>query len=525
MIHQLPLEVINQITAAEVIDSAAAVVRELGENAIDAQATRVTVRVTQDHSIEVTDNGCGMELADLERAALAHSTSKVSSLSDLKTIRSLGFRGNALFSLAQLADLTISSRAQGWGWQLVYDAGGVPAAPPRELAIAPGTIVKVENLFSRFELRHQNQPSWSQQLRQMQLTIQELAIAHPQISWQAKLGSQNLEIYGSDLSQVLLQVIPNLQQQDLGIATEQYLQVVCTLSDRYSRSRPDWLKILVNGRVVDLPELNQVILQRYSQMLPRQRYPVCIVNLNLPPDQVDWHRQPQKRQVYVKDLGHWQAQLDQLILQVQRSPNYFGTNPISNPVSQITRLSSLAEPELEYAPQPLLKAIAQVQQTYILAEHGNGIYLVEQHVAHERVLFEQIEHQWQMVTLDPPLVIELCELERDRLDSWGWMIEPFGKQHWLIRTIPQILQGSPDLLSLITQLAQCADLATAKATAACNQAIRNGQVLSLEQMQELLKQWHRTNNPRTCPHGRPICLSLDNDHLARFFRRNWLIQS
>ncbi|MDX1978033.1 MAG: DNA mismatch repair endonuclease MutL [Pseudanabaenaceae cyanobacterium bins.68] len=516
MIQRLPTEVISQIAAAEVIDSGAAVVRELAENAIDAQATRIAIAVTPDHSIQLTDNGWGMELADLQQAALAHSTSKVSSLRDLQQLNSLGFRGNALFSLAQLANLTITSRAQDLGWQIVYDSTGMPASPPRQVAIAPGTSVKVEDLFSRFTLRQQSQPSWSQQLRQIQIAIQELAIAQPQISWQAKLGKQSLEIYAGQVSQVLTQVIPGLNEQDLGTAEQPNLQITCSLSDRFSRVRPDWIKVVLNGRVIDLPELNQVILQRYSQMLPRQRYPVCVVSLNLPPEQVDWHRQPHKRQVYVQNLGDWQAKLDQLILQVQRSPL------TSNPIAKITKLPTLAEPTLEYA--PLLKAIAQVQATYILAEHSGGIYLVEQHVAHERVLFEQIEQQWQMVTLDSPVLIELTTLERDRLDSWGFRIEPFGKQNWLLRTVPQILQASPDLIPLLTQLAQSPSLEIAKATAACNSAIRNGTALSLEQMQNLLNQWHKTQNPRTCPHGRPICLSLDNDHLARFFRRNWLVK-
>jgi len=231
MIHSLPKEVVHRIAAGEVIDSLAAVVRELTENAIDAQATRIAIAINSATELRVSDNGWGMSLTDLEHAALPHSTSKIQQLPDLESIASLGFRGEALFGVAQLANLQIASRNDDLGWQIVYDHNGFPTSQ-KQVAIANGTVVEVGNLFSSLYSRSQALPSIAQQLRQVQNLIYDLAIAQPQISWQVELYSNhNLSIYGGEVKDILLQILPRLKESDLVSGGDQSVQITLGLSD------------------------------------------------------------------------------------------------------------------------------------------------------------------------------------------------------------------------------------------------------------------------------------------------------
>ena len=192
-IHALPIEVVHLIAAGEVIDSLAAVVRELAENAIDAKATRIVISIWTDTlSVQVSDNGCGMAIADLSQAATPHTTSKITNAADLQKINSLGFRGEALYSLVQLADLNICSRPmlEPVGYQAHYDEQGNLHFQPKVVAIAKGTVVTVRNLFSRYPNRLQSLPTSSQQVRKVQLQIQQMAIANPQINWQVTLNQK-----------------------------------------------------------------------------------------------------------------------------------------------------------------------------------------------------------------------------------------------------------------------------------------------------------------------------------------------
>ncbi len=171
-----------------------------------------------------------------------------------------------------------------------------------------------------------------------------------------------------------------------------------------------------------------------------------------------------------------------------------------------------------------LKAVAQINKTYIVAEHPGGMWLIEQHIAHERVLYEQICEHWKLVKCEPPIILyQLSPEQIEQLQRINLEIEPFGEQLWAIRQVPALLQQREDCAEAILELSKGGDLNTAQVAVACRSAIRNGTTLSLPQMQQLLDEWQRTRNPRTCPHGRPIYLSLEESALARFFRRNWVI--
>lgn len=595
-IQPLPSEVINLIAAGEVIDSLAAVVRELVENSIDAGATRIVVHLSPAQwRVRIADNGSGMDLLNLKLAAAAHSTSKIASCEDLWKINTLGFRGEALHSLAQLAQLEILSRRAiaSEGWRVVYDTQG-EAALVETVAIAPGTVVTVSNLFGTWVERRQGLPPMAQQMKAVQATIGQIALCHPHVTWQVWQNDRQWftlcpgattghllpqlirQVRLSDLHHLKVEVpTPNCageqesrgaegqgaqgakEKSSLGIKPTgtanqtSALTLVIGLPDRCHRHRPDWVRVAVNGRMVKLPELEQTILTALARTLPRDRYPVCFLHLGIAPDQINWNRQPAKAEIYLHNLSYWQEQIQKVIDQALRLSEALLPEAVHN--SRVCQLIKAAEekgiygtrrsiqsesedsgvrsqeqnsslPHSSLLTPHSLKAIAQVHNTYILAEHPAGMWLVEQHIAHERVLYEQLCDRWQLVSLESPKILNnLSFTQLSQLQRLGLEVDPFGEQVWAIRSAPAMLLDRDDCADALLELSLGGDLQTAQVAIACRCAIRNGTSLNLDQMQTLLNQWQRTRNPRTCPHGRPIYLSLEETALARFFRRNWVI--
>ncbi len=518
-IRPLPQEVISLIAAGEVIDSLASAVRELAENAIDAQADRLKIElITHSFTIQVTDNGVGMDYENLQCAALPHTTSKIHRKEDLWHISRLGFRGEALHSLAQLGDLVISSRTPDQAaWKVAYDHQGIPKTAPQQVAQAQGTVVRVAHLFANYPQRRSLLPSMAQQIRQVQKQIYDLAIAHPHISWQVELDHKPwLQIWSADHVQgILTQILPNLRSEDLVSGMTEDLTIVAGLPQRYHRPRPDWLKIIANGRVIKYPDLEQTVLTSFQRTIPRQRFPLCIVHLRLPPQQIDWNRHPDKSAVYLAQVPQIQSKIQQAIDDLLHT---------SQPQSNFQALFKLAETTASYQAKPSLRAIAQVMQTYILAESDDAIYLIEQHIAHERVLYEQLEQQWQIVPLPEPILLpNLTPEQVQQLQSIPLEITPFGANTWAVRSLPKLLVDHPEQVSILLEMSQQKDLTMAMAQLACRTALKNATPLDLAAMQNLLNQWYSTRNRHTCPHGRPICLRLDSDDLARIFRRRWIL--
>ncbi|NHC34013.1 DNA mismatch repair endonuclease MutL [Scytonema millei] len=602
----LPTEVVHLIAAGEVIDSLAAVVRELAENSLDAGATRIVIYLyPQQWRVRIADNGCGMDLENLQACATAHSTSKIRNCEDLWQVTSLGFRGEALHSLAQLAELEIFSRAAeaGEGWRVKYCDRG-EAIETETVAIAPGTVVTVSNLFATWAERRQGMPSLSQQIRAIQNTIQQIALCHPHVTWQVwqddrewftlSPGATTQHLIPQMLRQVSLNDLQYLKVEvptpfeGAGSASVQgaggkraeettqnskfilnsafripnshhsFLQLVLGLPDRCHRHRSDWVRVAVNGRMVKFAELEQTIFSAMARTLPRDRYPVCFLHLRVAPWQIDWNRQPAKTEIYLHHLSHWQEHTTGAIEQILR----LNSNSVSDSAhhTRVTQLIKVAEEKGVYGTSRAiaengsrekraeeaegaegaegattnyqlpttnyhyLKAIAQVHNMYILVEHPGGMWLVEQHIAHERVLYEQLCDRWQLIPLEPPVILnhlslaQIAQLQRLNLE-----VEPFGDRLWAVRSAPAMLVQRDDCADALVELSLGGDLQAAQVATACRCAIRNGTPLSLEEMQTLLNQWQRTRNPRTCPHGRPIYLSLEESTLSRFFRRHWVI--
>ncbi|MTJ30634.1 DNA mismatch repair endonuclease MutL [Aphanizomenon sp. UHCC 0183] len=542
-IQALPTEVVYLITAGEVIDSWVAVVRELVENSLDAGATRIVVSLwPQMWRVRVADNGCGMNLDDLQQAATAHSTSKIHSSADLWKISSLGFRGEALHSLTTLADLEVLSRPLGGseGWRVAYNNEG-EVSQVEVVAIAPGTVVTVNNLFANYEARRQGLPATNQQLKAVQNVIQQIALCHPHVNYQ--IWQNDKEWFticpAPTVGKLIPQILPQVRQGDLHEVNLQIpnlenssLHLVIGLPDRCHRHRPDWVKVAINGRMIKTPELEQTIFSAFHKILPRDRYPVCFLHLTISPEQINWNRNPAKTEIYLNELTFWQEQITEAI---HKSLRISETNiKESIHTTRVSNLLKVAESKGEYnfnsqksqssENQTYLKAIAQLSNTYIVAEHSGGMWLVEQHIAHERVLYEQLCDSWQLVAVETPIIIyQLSQAQVSQLQCIGLDIEPFGDNLWAVRNIPMMLKQREDCAEAILELSWGGDLQTAQVAVACRSAIRNGTKMSLPEMQTLLDNWQRTRNPRTCPHGRPIYLSLEESALARFFRRNWVI--
>ena len=322
-IQILPAEVVDLIAAGEVIDSLSAVVRELVENALDAGATRISVALLPDlWQIQVSDNGKGMILEDLRVCAAPHSTSKICTSKDLWNITSLGFRGEALHSISQVSDLTICSRLSGKldavGWRVNYLKGAVIGE--EAIAIAPGTIVTVTNLFNSLPVRRRGLPPVAQQLKAIQKLIQYIALAHPTITWQVKQNNQPwFHISpGVNSQHILPQFLRKITTSDLRYFREigegnSTLELVLGLPDRAHRYKPDWIKVAVNGRVIRNLELEQTIIERMKRTLPRDRFPIAFLHLHLNPEQLDWNRHPAKEEIYLHSLGYWQEQVSHAI--------------------------------------------------------------------------------------------------------------------------------------------------------------------------------------------------------------------
>lgn len=552
-IHPLPSEVVSSIAAGEVIDSVAAAVRELVENALDAGATRISISLFPElWRLQVADNGRGMASEDLRYCATAHSTSKIHSLDDLYQIASLGFRGEALHSLARVSGLEIASRlplAEGSaGWRATYNSQGEPEIL-ETAALAPGTIVTASNLFGCMPVRRQGLPSLSQQLKAVQTTVHQFALCHPSVTWQVwHDGRPWFKISpGKTARHLLPQLLKTVRSSDLqglelALETPQaspgQLQLVVGLPDRCHRRQPDWVKVAVNGRVVRCLELERAILSAFSRTLPRDRFPVCFLHLKLGPGQIDWNRHPTKAEIYLHSLPFWQEQVVRGIERALRLSQ--ATLPSGLQDRRIGQLLKASEAKGSYraapspggeAPDPSaafpsieLRAVAQVNRTYIVAEHPHGLWLVEQHVAHERCLYEALQDDWQLVPLETPtLLTQLTAKQVEQLQRLGLEVELFGEQMWAVRNAPALLAEREDLEAALIELSWGGDLQAAQVATACRSAIRNGTPLSLPEMQALLDRWKQARHPRTCPHGRPIYLSLEESALARFFRRHWVI--
>lgn len=587
----LPPDVASKIAAGEVVERPASVVKELVENSLDAGANRIIVDIDGGGTklIRVADNGHGIPAGEVELAFQRYATSKINDISDLDRITTLGFRGEALPSIASIAEVTLTTRSvdDDNGTAITFRYGR--PAEFRSIGSPVGTSVFVRELFRELPGRRKFLKSVHTEMGHVSQIVEHYALAYPEVAFQlsseGKLvfhtsGQGSVRdvmgiLHGYDVADALISVDSRGQTilDDNSVDGVSILEASINgyvSPPHLSRGSRAYISFFVNRRWVRSPMLVTALEEAYRGQLMVDRHPIAVLCLSVPPQELDVNVHPTKREVrFYKEHDIfrlvqqtvWQAlkssaqtpPLDQI--DTSSSPIYGSAQPgsllISKPGNKedmaipltsgnADLISSYSERSDNYskATTSILRVVGQVADTYIVAEGADGMYLIDQHAAHERVLLERIRAQQsksepEAQGLLEPILFQLSPSQtimiRDHLavlEEVGFGLEPFGDNAYLLRQVPTVLMGKDLRMSLIDYIAAIqreagrSDLRDRIAISlACHSAVRAGQVLSLEEMRQLLRQLEEVGNPRTCPHGRPIMLHLSATQLEREFGR------
>jgi DNA mismatch repair protein MutL len=582
-IRILPDELASQIAAGEVVERPASVVKELLENALDADASHITIIIegAGKRLIEVADDGSGIQPDELPLAVRRHATSKLTSAEDLFRISTLGFRGEALTSIGSVSHLTITSRPKAgeMGLRLTVDGGEVKI--PQPVGIPAGTVVRVEDLFFNVPARKKFLKSDRTERLQIDNLVTRYALAYPHIRFQLRQENRQAmqtsgngdqrevlaNFYGVEIAKQMIEVL--FEEDDLRV-TGFISPTTLTRSNRRE------INLFVNGRPVQDSSLTTAIIQAYHTMLMVGRYPMAVLFIEMPPEMVDVNVHPTKAEVRFRDRdqvfrGVGRAARRALLAhspvpEVNRfgqgtgwSPLWGGdslhrrreNDPAWEMVSSETQTSGDDVHQREAGAQkglpsvriPLLRLVGQVAAAYLIAEGPDGLYLIDQHAAHERVLFEKYMTQktssipsqslLEPVTVEiPPAGARLLEDQVDLLGNLGFHVEPFGPGTFIVRAIPTLLSNMEPTAALRVLVedfeedeSPLAGETEARIIArVCKRAaVKAGQVLSPGEQAALLEDLESCQAPRTCPHGRPTMIHLSVDLLERQFGRRGAI--
>lgn len=591
-IRLLSSEVASQIAAGEVIERPASVVKELLENSLDAgaRAILITIEEAGKKLIEVVDDGSGIPSGELELAVARHATSKLARADELFSVSTLGFRGEALASISSVSRMTIISRVQNEleGARLRVEGGVL--VQRTSVGTTVGTTVRVEDLFYNVPARLKFLKSDVTERRAIDVLVTRYALAYPHIRFKLSDGKNTVlqtagdgdrrailaALYGVDVAKQMLEI----QSEEEGSALTGFISPTSL-----TRSNRKEITFFINGRWVHDVALSTALLQAYHTLLMVGRYPLTALFLEIPPEEVDVNVHPAKAEVRFRNQ-------DKFFSFVQRSarrallayspvpnvaPSLWGvtrTIPTEQPhhtgldwkighdeelsVDRFSSSNAAVEPPPTYsqAPEnqpeprgsspgeqariPLLRLIGQIGATYLVAEGPDGLYLVDQHAAHERVLFEKLMAQHGMknipaqalltpatVTL-PPHSAHLLLTQLPVLQHFGFDVEEFGPNTFQVRAMPALFIGSDPSAALRALVEDFEEDETplqneveAKLAArVCKRmAVKAGQTLSNEEQRALLHDLEACDSPRTCPHGRPTMIHLSVDMLERQFGR------
>jgi DNA mismatch repair protein MutL len=573
-IRILSPEVASQIAAGEVIERPASVVKELVENSLDAGADQISITIKEAGRglIEVVDNGCGISANELPVAISRHATSKLSSAEDLYRIETLGFRGEALASISSVSHLTLTSRTRDaeLGARLHVEAGYLASVEP--VGVPAGTVVKVENLFYNVPARLKFLKKDVTERRHIEQFVTRYALAYPNVRFQLHQEDRlSVKTSGKgDRREVLASLYsPELARQMLGILADyEELKVTgFTSGISFTRSNRREITVFVNGRWVHDVALVTAVVQAYHTYLMVGRFPQSVLFLELPPEMVDVNVHPTKAEVRFRErdrvFSGVQRAVRRALLAHTPVPGIdsetFGITkgepgviqgsqvwPDSIATFQQSSLTWSKPPESSTEASitlegrvPLLRLVGQVAATYLVAEGPDGLYLVDQHAAHERVLFERFVSQRQTSipsqSLLEPVAVEFpaadARLLADQLgilEQLGFQVEPFGLNTFLVRAVPILLAGIDSGAALRVLVEDFEEdeaplgsehEARIIARICKRAAVKAGQVLSVEEQRALLDDLEACQSPRTCPHGRPTMIHLSVDLLERQFGR------
>jgi DNA mismatch repair protein MutL len=587
-IHLLDASEAMKIAAGEVVERPASVAKELVENSLDAGSGRIRVEVTSDPHritrITVTDDGIGMNRADARLAFLPHATSKIRTLSDLGNTLSLGFRGEALASIAAISQVTMTTRcrAEGCGNATRVRVRGGEILDLAEAGAPPGTTVVVEDLFYNTPARQKFLKSLQTELAQLTGALEALAISHPSVVFQFfHNGRERLTTgRGPDLLEAITDLYGGEVAGDLIPLSVDHplVRIRGYVSTPFSpRKTPSRVLISINGRPVFSRQILRAIRNGYGTLLPSHTYPVAFLDLRMDPSGVDVNVHPAKRHVRIGKEHEILAVIEKAIREnlarqdltppvqesgVIRTPPGGLSSPLHRPATGITaditivrELSPvsakvtdmrLRQTELPTglasteSPVPELEVVGQIGGTYILARtRGDDLILIDQHAAHERVLYDQVTERRDARRVSQELLVPVVIRESPReaallksitglLGERGFLVEEFGKESFLVRGIPSVLGRLDDASAIQDLLGDIfsEEVDTPEDTGerisrsiACKGAIKAGTICTPEQCQRLVAQLRLTKSPYTCPHGRPTMVSFSKSALDALFRR------
>ncbi len=598
-IHLLSSEVSSQIAAGEVIERPASVVKELIENALDADAKNLTVTIAEAGRklIEVADDGSGITSGELALAVSRHATSKLARADDLFHIVTLGFRGEALASIGSVSRMTMTSKAANSnvvgsrpteaGARIQVEGGR--AGKVEAIGAPVGTVVRVEDLFYNVPARLKFMKKDVTERRAIDALLTRYALAYPNVRFKLAEGSNfTLQtagdgdrrsilaaLYGVDVARQLLEI--NAEEENIKL-TGYVSPTAITRSNRKD------ITFFVNGRWVQDTPLTTALIQAYHTLLMVGRYPLAAMFVEIDPEEVDVNVHPAKAEVRFRNQ-------DRIFSFVQRavrrgllayapvpsvSPTLWGTRPqetrqvgLDWTIGHSSDQSSVNSDQLEVGSResgigqpsnlqpfdnaqgkpanvgtfnqvPLLRLIGQIGSTYLVAEGPDGLYLIDQHAAHERVLFEKLMAQHDMKKIPsqslltpvvvqlPPASAKLLTEQLPVLEHFGFEVKDFGSNSFQVRAMPVVFAGgdpSAALRAIVEDFEEDEaplqnEIEKKLAARVCKRlAVKGGQTLSPDEQRALLTDLENCDSPRTCPHGRPTMIHLSVDMLERQFGR------
>ena len=572
-IRVLPPGVAARIAAGEVIERPASVVKELVENSLDAGSRTVGVEIRHGGlaSIRVTDDGCGIPADEVALAFDRHATSKLGAVEDLADIGTLGFRGEALASIAAAASVRMTTRTRDAESATTIELEGGAIVRQSAAGAGLGTTIEVEALFSTIPARLKFIRSAAAETARVRQTMDHLAMAHPHVQFSLKTdgrlqlstsGNGSLRdavaaVHGAGLAQAMIEV---------GSWTGAYPVWGLVGTPEQSRANRTGVSLFVNNRWVQHRAVGVAIEEAYRGLLMEGRFPIAVVFLDVPPGEVDVNVHPNKREVRLSHEGDAFSSVQHAIrdallaaspiaegegLLSQAAPAPPSLQPELTFASQEREQSPLPEPApvaeeahaplvLPFGASPLsrLRVLGQIANTYIVADGPEGMYLIDQHAAHESVLYYRLLRQWANSTPEvqpmlEPLPMGLTPQQMDALgegravlERYGLLVEPFGDDTLLVRAVP-VMARRVDAVKLVAEAldgfsarANGADThLSAAASIACHSAVRAGQTLDHQEMTALGEALASELNPQHCPHGRPTVIRVSTDVLGRQFGR------
>jgi DNA mismatch repair protein MutL len=568
-IHLLPEHVASAIAAGEVVERPVSVVKELLENALDAGARRIAITVADGGRtlVEVADDGCGIPAAELPLAVARYATSKLQTAEDLHAIRSLGFRGEALASIGAVSHLEITTRVrtEAAGASLVVDGGR--ESPVHASPHPAGTLVRVRDLFHNVPARQKFLKSEETERRRIVALVSRYAAAYPQVSLsltqEGKVvlqtsgngsGREALsEVFGPAMARQLIALPP---REDAPLWVEGFIS-----PPSVQRSNRRELTFFVNGRWVLETSLGAAVVQAYQGLLMVGRYPLAFLLVSLPPEDVDVNVHPAKAEIRFREpdrvfaivqrtvraslLGQAPAtalRLEQAALTADPHPALgIGWDwRVAHGEAETATPVAVLQSRLHPGDLPLLRPLGQFVGSYLVAEGPDGLYLVDQHAAHERVLFETMMagiagQPPASQTLLTPVIVDLSPAQAQLLEGQlpvlqhlGFDVEAFGRSSFRVASVPVLLSRldpAAAMQSVVEEFEEdetplAAETEARVAARVCKRAaIRAGQLLSLAEQQALLADLEACRSPRSCPHGRPTMIHLSLDVLERQFGR------